>query len=437
MSPSSTTGSLVRRPPTEDTLSVSGLRPFRGELTVPGDKSISLRVLLLGSMAQGTSILSNLSTGHDTQSMLSALGRLGAGIEGEGSTIAIKGGTVASSAQTVNLGASPTSLRLMAGMLAGQPAPTTMVLSEMSEVKLDALGETLERIGAHVVVSRPSGRPAISVTGGSLRGGDVSPSQVSAQLKSALLLAGIQLEKGYLRVSETRPTRNHTEELLKVFGGDIEIEDELTTVVRPSKLSSKNFEVPGDPSHAAYWLFGAAIIPGSSVTVRNIHTGERRAGYLKTLHQMGAHVSVAAESGSVTVNHGPDLKPLHLNVDEIPAILDEIPIICLAAATAAGTTTISGVKSVRAGAPNRVAAALSLLTKFGVEVSGDENSFSITGKPQSLVSPEVVSWEGDHHLGFTAAIAAASSPGHTAIRTWSRAQPAYPEFAQHMEGLAS
>lgn len=417
---------------------VRGGRPLVGAIDMPGDKSVSLRALVLGALAQGTTVVHNASTGHDTAALETALVALGVKVERAGTTVRVGGGLrERPGGVRVDLDRSPTAVRLLSGAIAGSEGMVALELNESVDQSFDPLAATLERVGVPAVSGHRNGCPAVVVDGGVVSAGTVRPAVVSAQLKSVLLLAGTQLARGRLTVTEERPTRNHTEEMLPVFGADVEIVDEVTTSVGPSPLQAAELTIPGDPSHAAYWMVAAVTVPGSDITVRGVHTGARRAAYLEVLHRMGADLTVGADGTTVRAEHGAVLRGVEIDVAQVPAVLDELPILALAAALAEGTTSVRGVRSVRTGPANRVAHTLDLLTKLGVDVAGDDDVWTITGRPGGLEVPSNLAWHGDHHLGFMAAVAAATTASGSYVPHFARASAAYPEFPSHLESLES
>jgi 3-phosphoshikimate 1-carboxyvinyltransferase len=422
---------------------VRGGRPITGVLEVPGDKSISHRALMLAALAEGTSTITGLSPGEDVARTIAAVSALGAEIAVEGSGLTVRGGRsrLRAPVQPVDLGNAGTAMRLLAGLAAGLPGVTTLTGDESLRGRpMDRVAEPLIRMGAKVEGVGTRCLPPIAVTGGQLQGIDYTTPMASAQVKSAVILAGLAA-RGETVVREPVATRAHTEEMLAAVGADIEFRREgggRVIRVRASPLRAGAFAVPGDPSQAAFWLVGGIIIPGSLVTVTDIQLGIERLGYLGVLRRMGATIEVAEAgnaSGSVT-SYSCRLHGTVVESEEIPS-LDEVPILAVAAAGAEGRTRFRQVGELRVKESDRFTGTLELVRAFGgvAEAEGDDLVVDGTGGP---LHPARFDARGDHRMAMAAAIGGAACPGPAAVTTvagWASVATSYPAFAEDLARL--
>jgi 3-phosphoshikimate 1-carboxyvinyltransferase len=383
---------------------ILGGSAVRGTLSVPGDKSISHRALLLAALAEGTSTIAGLSTGEDVARTQAAIVALGARVEVDGSGLVVHGGRSILHAPTgpLDLGNSGTGMRLLAGVAATIEGTTVMGGDASLETRpMDRVAQPLALMGAQVTGHGDRCLPPVTVVGGRLSAIEYTPPMASAQVKSAILLAGLDAD-GETVVHEPIATRAHTEEMLQAVGADIDIErvgNGRTVKVRRSRLLCGSFHVPGDPSQAAFWLVAGVIIPGSVVTVSEVQLGEAR---------------------------------------EIPS-LDEVPILAVAAAAATGATRFRDVGELRVKESDRLASTVELVRAFGgrAEEEGDDLVIEGTGDP---FRPGHVESRGDHRMAMAAAIAGAACPGLGSVSTiggWEAVATSYPGFAEDLVRLTS
>ena len=357
-----------------DTLAVGAGGPLRGELRVPGDKSISHRALLLAALADGDSSISGLSDGADVGATAAAVRALGAVVETCGEDVRVRGGELREPPGPLDVGNSGTTIRLLAGIAAGCPF-TTILAGDASVNRrpMDRISEPLRLMGADVQGVDGGRRAPLRITGGALRGISWQPPVASAQVKGAVLLAGL-FAGGETVVREPVPTRAHTEEMLEAFGADVRVAGG-EVAVRASRPAPFDFAVPGDPSAAAFWLVGAALVPGSEVTVHDTYQGRARDGYLRVLRRMGADVTVTptGERRVRLVCRSGSLRGVTVTAPEIPDLIDEIPVLAVAAATAEGPTRFEGVGELRHKESDRLRSVLGGLAAIGAgaEVDGD------------------------------------------------------------------
>jgi 3-phosphoshikimate 1-carboxyvinyltransferase len=424
---------------------VAGGRPLRGRVRVPGDKSISHRALMLAAIADGTSVVRGLADGDDVARTAGAVSAMGAAIDGE----RITGGSscLHESATVIDVGNSGTSMRLLAGLSAGYDWLTVFAGDEsLSRRPMDRVAEPLRAMGARVD-GRDGGRlPPLIVRGGRLQALEYTPPVASAQVKSAILLAGLGAE-GETVIHEPRPTRAHTEELLVACGADLDVSADGRTVrLRASPLAPLRLDIPGDPSQAAFWVVAACIIPGSDVVVEGVYLGAARTGFLDVLQRMGADVTRPDED-VLRARFGP-LTATDVEADEVPALIDEIPVLAVAAAVAAGVTTFRGADELRVKESDRIATITEGLRAFGVDAEPTADGLAVTGQGPSGptegvmgarlgVGPteRVIQSHGDHRVAMAMAVAALAAEGEFAIEGWDAVATSYPTFEQHLAEL--
>jgi 3-phosphoshikimate 1-carboxyvinyltransferase len=424
------------------TVELTGPAALAGTLSVPGDKSISHRVLLLAAIAHGTTYASGVSLGDDVQRTRRAIEQFGAEVEDVdpepgprgriGMALAVTGGSLAEPSTPLDLGNSGTGMRLVAGVSAGQDAFTVLTGDESLVTRpMDRVVEPLRAMGARID-GRAGGRLApLAIRGGGLTGIDYSPPVVSAQVKSAVLLAGL-FATGSTTVRESVPTRRHTEELLAEFGGDVLV-DGASVTVRPAQLSAAKIVVPGDPSQAAFWVVAGLICPDSQVTVEGVYLGYGRAGFLDVLRRMGANLEVSVADGTVRASTS-TLRGIAIGQDDIPAMIDEVPAVAVAAAFAQGSTVISGAAELRVKESDRIASTVAMLNAFGIGATETADGMIIPGgQPRG---DAVVDARGDHRLAMAACVCGLAVAGSTRIRTWDSVATSYPGFAAQVAELS-
>ncbi len=427
------------------TLEVAGGRPLRGRLRVPGDKSISHRALLLGALAEGTSHVTGMAAGDDVARTAAALQALGAGVDFDVvdrvGAATVSGGRrrLHASATPLEVANSGTSMRLLAGVCASLPWTTTIGGDEsLSGRPMDRVAVPLRRMGAAVDGVGDTVRPPLTVRGGDLHGIDYVLPVPSAQVKGTVLLAGLGAE-GDTVVRESVLTRAHTEEMLAAVGGDVEVSaDHLTTRVRASKLEPFRLDVAGDPSQAAFWVVAACITPGSDVVIERVYVGQARAGFLDVLRRMGALVDVepaADGTADIRARYGP-LRGTAVGGAEVAGLIDEIPVLAVAAALAEGPTTFADASELRVKETDRAAALASELAALGIPVEE---------RPDGLVVPGAMRFRGgavrshgDHRMAMAMAVAGMASDenaGVVRIEGWDSVLTSYPGFEEDLQQL--
>ena len=410
---------------------VAGGRPLRGRITVPGDKSISHRALILAALAEGTSVVRGLSDGDDVARTRAAIEAIGACVDGE----KITGGRsrLHEPADVLDMGNSGTGIRLLAGLCAGFPWLT--VLTGDASIRrrpMSRVAEPLRVMGAHVD-GRDGGRlPPLVVRGGALHGIDYDLPVPSAQVKSAVLLAGLSAE-GDTVVRQPVVTRAHTEEMLAACGVPVDVSDDgLVVTLRPAPPQPFDLDVPGDPSQAAFWIVGACIVPGSDVVVDDVYIGPARVGFLDVLQGMGADVERVGER-SIRARYSPDLHGTGVAPAEIAGVIDEIPVLAVAGAVASGHTGFLDVLELRVKESDRVATIIEGLAALGATAHHDDEGLIVTGGARLRGGKVHSHW--DHRIAMALAIAGLVADGPTEIEGWGAVATSYPGFEDDLERL--
>lgn len=427
-------------------LEVVGGRPLRGRIRVPGDKSISHRALLLGALADGPSQVTGLASGDDVARTAAALGALGIHVElaeaDRFTAASVAGGRdrLRESPAALDLGNSGTGMRLLAGVCASLPCTTTLTGDEsLGHRPMDRIARPLRLMGAAVEGRGDACLPPITVRGGGLHGIDYDLPVPSAQVKGAVLLAGLGAE-GDTVVRETTLTRAHTEELLALVGADVEVSaDHLVTRVRAGRFPGFRLDVPGDPSQAAFWVVAACITPGSDVVVERVYVGQARAAFLDVLLRMGADVAVDLHddgTADIRARSGP-LRGTDVGGAEVAGLIDEIPVLAVAAALAEGPTTFSGAGELRLKETDRVATLASELAAVGARVEERPDGLAVPGGGR--FHGVGVRSHGDHRVAMAMAVAGLARPGSggepVRIDGWEAVATSYPGFAEDLERL--
>ncbi|TML41531.1 MAG: 3-phosphoshikimate 1-carboxyvinyltransferase [Actinobacteria bacterium] len=416
----------------------------RGTVTVPGDKSISHRALLLAARAEGTSTLRGLSPGQDVTRTRGAVEAMGAEVEGQRVTGGV--GRLHEPQGVLDVGNSGTSIRLLAGFCA--PLPWLTVLQGDDSVAnrpMDRVTVPLRTMGA-LVDGRQGGRlPPLVVRGASLTGIDFTPPVASAQVKSCVLLAGLGA-KGETVVREPVATRAHTEELLAACGADIRVQrvgSARVVRLRESSLTPFEIDVPGDPSQAAFWVVAACITPGSEMVIEDVYLGPGRTGFIDVLQRMGADLEVevtgestAGRRGRIRARHRP-LSATEVGGHEVPGLIDEIPVLAVAAAVANGVTTFRDASELRVKESDRVTTMASELGAMGARVEPLQDGFVVAGSGGAPLQGATVCSHGDHRVAMALAVAALVADGATRVEGWDAVASSYPGFAEELQACVS
>jgi len=409
--------------------------PLVGRISVPGDKSISHRVLMLAALADGTSTVRGLSDGGDVACTRRIIEALGADVVDAGDgAISISGGRLEAVDHPLDVGNSGTGIRLLAGLLAGLPFRS--VLDGDASIRrrpMDRVLDPLRLMGASLRGRDGQPLAPLEIRGGGLSGIEYRLPVASAQVKGCVLFAGLSAE-GPTTVLEDRPSRAHTEELMMAFGITLDAgsDGDLRSVtVQPGRPTAFDHDVAGDPSQAAFWAVAASILPGSEVVVANVYAGPARSGFVDVLSRMGADITHDPTTGDLTVRHS-GLTGTVVTADEVPGLVDEVPILAVAAACADGETTFEGVGELRVKESDRLATVESELGRMGADVRVDGDTLVVRGS--ALTGAEVDSHH-DHRIAMACAVAALVADGPTTIHGWDAVATSYPGFVADLDLL--
>ena len=428
--------SLTIHPP------IAGLS-LRGKIRVPGDKSISHRALMLGAIAEGETQIEGLLLGEDPRSTASCFRAMGATIsELNTKHVTVQGiglGNLQEPIDVLDAGNSGTTIRLMLGLLASQPDRFFTVTGDGSlrSRPMSRVIKPLQQMGAQIW-HRAGGLAPLAIQGQILKPIHYHSPIASAQVKSCILLAGLMAE-GQTTVTEPALSRDHGERMLRAFGAEISVDPETcsVTVTGQAKLRGQSVIVPGDISSAAFWMVAAAIVPGSDLTIENVGINPTRTGILEVLQAMEADITllnqreVAGEPvADVRVRHSA-LKGCTIAGEIIPRLIDEIPILAVAATCAEGTTLIKDAAELRVKESDRLAVMAAQLTQMGANITEFPDGMEITGKTP-LQGAEVDSYT-DHRIAMSLAVAALTAQGSTVIQRAEAAAISYPDFVPTLE----
>jgi 3-phosphoshikimate 1-carboxyvinyltransferase len=416
---------------------------FAGAITVPGDKSISHRSLLFGALAEGETTISGFLESEDTEATAGCLRAMGVEIE-HGDVVRVHGAGLhglRAPADVLWTGNSGTTTRLLLGILAGQPfAATLQGDASLAKRPMDRVAIPLRQMGAAVEGQGERCTPPITVRGGNLHGIHYASPVASAQVKSAILLAGLYA-KGETAVSEPQKSRDHTERMLRGFGVPVDVDGLAVRVRGGGRLVGQHIAVPGDISSAAFFLVAGAIVPGARVTVRGVGINPTRAGILDVLRAMGVDLTLtnAREEGGepvadLTVAHGP-LRATTINGPLIPRLIDELPVLAVAAAFAEDATVIADAKELRVKESDRVATVSRFLRDMGADVEEREDGMIIHGGC-SLHGTDVES-HGDHRVAMSAVVAALAAGVENRIHGAESIATSFPGFTALMRELGA
>jgi len=419
----------------------------RGRVRPPGDKSISHRYALLAAIAEGPSLIRGYSTGADCASTLRCLRGLGVTVEqvariaGDGTDVRIAGlgpRGFRPPDGVLDAGNSGSTIRMLAGILAAQVFPTSITGDDsLRRRPMRRIIVPLERMGARI--ASEEGRPPLTIHGtATLSPIDFTPDVPSAQVKSAVLLAGLHAD-GTTRVHETIATRDHTERALAAFGGRVMTRDGTVAVEGGQRLRGREMLVPGDISSAAFWMVAASALPDSEVVVDEVGLNPTRTGIIDVLKRMGADIAIERGAmdddgeplGTITVRHG-ELRTTHIEPDEVPGVIDELPVLA-ALATHGGELSVSGAGELRVKESDRISALADGLRRMGADIEEQPDGFHVRGA-RRLRGGEVDA-HNDHRLAMAFAVAALGATGPTTIHDAGAAAVSYPEFFSVLESL--
>lgn len=415
-------------------------KQLNGQIEVPADKSISHRSIMFGAIAKGTTTVKNFLRGEDCLSTLTGFKELGVPIEDDGQTITIQGvgfEGLKPAIGPIDLGNSGTSIRLMMGILAGTNFQTTLFGDEyLNRRPMQRVMAPLNQMGAHLVGFENTQYPPISIQGAKLSPITYEMPVASAQVKSAIIFAALQAQ-GTSTIIEKEPSRNHTEQMIKQFGGEIEVSGKTIRVTGPQQLTGQEVIVPGDISSAAFFIVAAAILKNSQVVLKNVGINPTRTGILDVLEAMGgkfelSEIDEANESATITVSSS-TLKATTIQGADIPRLIDELPIIALLATQAEGTTIIKDAQELKVKETNRIDATCEELQKLGANIEPTDDGMIIHG-PVQLHGGKVSS-RGDHRIGMMLQIAALLTEEIVELDKAEAVAVSYPHFFEDLASL--
>jgi 3-phosphoshikimate 1-carboxyvinyltransferase len=409
---------------------------FQGEFYPPPDKSISHRSIIFSSLSKGKSFIKNFLRAEDPMSTLNAFRSLGVDIDDRGDDIIVNGKGIYGLKEpedVIDCGNSGTTIRLLSGVLAGNPFFS--VLTGDGSLRSRPMGRViipLTRMGAGIIARAGNKYPPIAIQGKKLQSIQYPLPVASAQLKSAILLAGLYADGETLIIEPSR-SRDHTERMLPSFGADIKIDGLNVSIKGGTELTGADVYVPGDFSSAAFFIVGALLIRDADINAKDVGINPTRTGLLNALNKMGAHIEVHNKrevSGEIIADlycsKNSELKAIALTKEDIPSLIDEFPILCVAATQAEGITTIRGAEELRVKESDRIKSMVSELRKMGAEVEEYPDGLSIKGK--SILKGGFLESYNDHRIAMALSIAGLIAEGKTTINGMSSVNISFPGF---------
>lgn len=424
----------------EGSVVISGANSLAGEVSVPGDKSISHRSLLLGALAEGETTIDNPAPGDDVRHTMDCLRGLGVSVTEEGERVLVDGEGPEGLEQpsgTLDAGNSGTLTRLISGILATRPFETEIDGDHSLRSRpMKRIIEPLEMMGAEI--DSREGQLPLKISGGELEGIEYRPDVASAQVKSCILLAGLGAT-GETTVEEIGPSRDHTERLLTAMGYPITIDGSRITVRGPAPLAPLSIRVPGDFSSASYLIAAGLILKDSKVTLKSVGLNDTRTGFLDLLRRMGGSLEVRnltarneEPRGDLTVSSS-HLQGVTLTEDEVVRSIDELPLLAVVATQAEGVTEVRGAKELRVKETDRISATVDNLQELGADIEELSDGFVIRGKTE-LHRGNLHSFT-DHRIAMSAAVAALVAEGQTRLEESQWVEVSFPRFFEVLEGL--
>jgi 3-phosphoshikimate 1-carboxyvinyltransferase len=419
-------------------------KSVRGEIAVPGDKSISHRSIMLGSIAQGVTTVRGFLRGEDNISTLNAFRAMGVTVDDDGDTLRIEGkglhGLV-EPADILDCGNSGTSIRLITGLLAGQHFFSILTGDRyLRNRPMKRVIEPLTRMGA-AIFGRAGGEKApLAIIGKELRGIDYTSPVASAQVKSSIMLAGLYAS-GETTVTEPHLSRDHSERMLRYFGADIEAMPRGARVRGGRELQGRDINVPGDISSAAFFMVAALIVPGSELLIRGVGINPTRTGILDILRAMGASIELldcrelSGEPVADILVRSSSLRGIEIGGDLVPRAIDEFPVLCVAASLAEGRTVVKEARELRVKETDRIAAMAVNLRKAGVDVVETEDGMEIVGQ-ESILGGEFDSF-GDHRIAMSMLVAGLAATDAVTVSDVNCIATSFPTFTTLLDRVAA
>ena len=417
--------------------------PLKGEVTVPGDKSISHRAVMFGALSKGITEVTNFLQGADCLSTIDCFRRLGITIENTSEKILVHGKGLhglTKSDKILDVGNSGTTTRLISGILAGQNFETILNGDESIQSRpMKRIMEPLSLMGADIASLRGNNCAPLRIVGSPLHGIHYTSKVASAQVKSCILLAGLYSD-GLTSVTEPSVSRNHTELMLRGFGANVVCRDKTATITPDPELIGQKIEVPGDISSAAYFIAAGLIVPGSEILVKNVGINPTRDGLIRVCQAMGADMTLLnkREHGGepvadVLVRYS-SLKATTIEGEIIPTLIDELPMIAVMACFAKGTTIIKDAAELKVKESDRIAVMVDNLSRMGAHITATDDGMIIEGGYPlhgAIIDPHL-----DHRIAMSFAVAALASEGETNIKDSDCVKISYPNFYEDLFKLS-
>tara|TARA_Y100001970_G_scaffold294362_1_gene451531 strand:+ start:11593 stop:12873 length:1281 start_codon:yes stop_codon:yes gene_type:complete len=422
---------------------VTSVKKIEGEIIAPGDKSISHRAALFNSIASGTSKITNFCVGDDKSAILNCLIGLGAQIEETDNSIQIQGNGLYGLTEPVdvlNAGNSGTTIRLVSGLLSGNDFYSVITGDKsLRNRPMKRIITPLMKMGAIIYGREKSSLAPLTIIGGNLTGIEYEMPVASAQLKSCLIIAGLYANDKTI-IHQPGPSRDHTEKILESMGAQIKVTG-TTIQIQKSELSSIDMNIPSDTSNSTFWIVAGCCHPNASIKLKNVGMNPTRTGMLEVLNAMGAKIKIDNEGyeggepvADISVESS-ELKGIEISGEIIPRVIDELPILALAACFADGKTLIKDSEELRVKESDRIKATVDSLSKLGAQIEETEDGMLINGGSQ-LVGAEVNSF-GDHRIAMTNGIAGLIAKDETIVINSEAANISYPSFWETLKTLGT
>lgn len=423
---------------------IKPIEHLRGEIELPGDKSISHRAVFIGAIANGRTEAENFLEGEDCLHTVSAFQAMGIdiGLREKKITIAGRGlNGLRKPDKKLYLGNSGTTMRILPGILAGQNFKATLTGDEsLSGRPMKRIIEPLRKMGAEVSSKSTGGLPPLVIKGGKVRPVKYSTKVASAQVKSCIIFAALYAD-GVTSVTEPFISRDHTERMLEFCGAEITREHLSVSVTGKPDLRGEKFFIPGDISSAAFFIAGACMLEGSHLRIRNVGLNPTRLGFLNTLLKMGARITVTTKKdavepyGDIRVEYAP-LKCAVVEEKDVPLLIDEVPVLAVLASRAEGTTVIKGISELRVKETDRIFSMTENLKCLGVDIKAEKNNLLIKGEKRRFDAGVLDSFK-DHRTAMAIAIAALSATRDCKIKDADCVSTSFPEFFDILGSLKS
>ncbi|MGN7296147.1 3-phosphoshikimate 1-carboxyvinyltransferase [Ferdinandcohnia sp. SAFN-114] len=421
----------------------TNIKGLNGSINIPGDKSISHRSIMLGAIAEGKTIVDNFLLGEDCLSTISCFQKLGVKITQDKDHVEIEGVGFEGLREpdvVLDTGNSGTTTRLMVGLLSGIPIHTCVIGDEsIAKRPMKRVTAPLRQMGAKIDGREDGNFTPLSIRGGELQGIEYVSPVASAQVKSSILLAGLNA-KGTTSVTEPHKSRDHTERMLRAYGCEVEEEGLTVKVKGGQKLKGTIIQVPGDISSAAFFLVAGAIVPNSRITLKNVGMNPTRTGIIDVLIKMGARLEIENERvennepiADLTIQTS-ELRGIEIAGDLIPRLIDEIPVIALLATQAEGNTIIKDAEELKVKETNRIDTVVGELSKLGASIEPTDDGMIISGEKKQLTGGQVHS-HGDHRIGMMLAVAACIAGDDVTLEDYASIKVSYPSFFEHLDLL--